>query len=160
MIVGVGGAGKSWLAKRLGDATGLPVTHLDREYWLPGWREIPKPEWLARMAELVAGERWILDGNYGGTMELRMARADTIVFLDVPRWRALAGVTLRRIRDNRTDIAPGCPEQLNLEFVRWIWNFYHRGRPQILERLERYRAGRAVHRLRSRDDVRRFLAGI
>jgi adenylate kinase family enzyme len=160
MIIGVGGAGKSWLAKRLGAATGLPVTHLDREFWKPGWVETPSPVWHAKMRELVAEDRWILDGNYGSTMELRMARADTIIFLDVPRWHALAGIFRRRLAGHRPDIAPGCPEQVNLEFVRWVWRFHHRNRPEILERLTRYRDGRTVHVLRSRAAVMQFLGTV
>jgi|GEM_PF-6982669 len=77
LIVGPSGAGKSWLAKRIAARTGLPVVHLDREFWQPGWVETAKPVWRARVKELAAGERWIMDGDYGGTLALRMERADT-----------------------------------------------------------------------------------
>jgi adenylate kinase family enzyme len=160
MIVGTGGAGKSWLARRLGEATGLPVIHLDREFWKPGWVQPATEEWEARIRELIAEERWIHDGNYSGTMDLRMQRADTIVFLDVPRWRSITGVVGRRLRSGRTEVAPGCPDQLPLEFLRWLWRFPVRTRPPILERLDRHRDGREIHVLRDRRAVRRFLGTI
>ena len=156
MIIGAGGAGKSWLARRLGDATGLPVIHLDREYWRPGWIATPGDAWRANVLELVARERWILDGNYGGTMELRMRRADTIVFLDVPRWRSVAGVLARRVRNDRIDVGPGCPERLSFEFLRWIWEYPAKRRPEILARIARHRDARAIV-LRDRAAMRRFL---
>jgi adenylate kinase family enzyme len=64
-VVGSGGSGKSTLADRLGELTGLPVTHLDRLYWQPGWVATDDDRWRQLQAGLVAGERWIVDGNYG-----------------------------------------------------------------------------------------------
>jgi adenylate kinase family enzyme len=74
-VIGSGGAGKSVLVLELGRRTGLPVIHLDREYWRTGWEPTPEPEWEARVAEIVKGERWIIDGSFGGTMHLRFAAA-------------------------------------------------------------------------------------
>ena len=85
VVVGPGGAGKSVLARKMGERLGLPVIHLDALYWRPGWVQTPKDEWKAKVRELLSGERWIIDGNYGGTAGLRMAAADTIVLLDFPR---------------------------------------------------------------------------
>lgn len=96
-IVGAGGAGKSTLARELGALLGLPVIHLDVEHWLPGWVEPPLEEWQARVRELAARDAWVIDGNYGGTMEARFAAADTIVFMDFPRllctWRVIRRAT-------------------------------------------------------------------
>src|SRR5690349_18913828 len=85
VVIGSGGSGKSTFSRELGRATGIPVIHLDREFWRPGWEETPKDEWNALVAELLAGESWIMDGNFGGTREMRMQAADTIIFLDLPR---------------------------------------------------------------------------
>jgi len=116
-IIGSGGAGKSTLARQVGDATGFPVIHLDREHWQPGWVAPGSEAWAARVAELVAGEAWIIDGNYGGTMEARFARADTIVLLDLPRtvclYRAVKRAVLFRNRgrpDMRGEVRPAVPE--------------------------------------------------
>ena len=84
-IIGSGGAGKSRLARQLGEATRLPVIHLDSLFWRPGWTETPKDVWRRTVEDLVKGDEWILDGNFGGTMEIRLAAADTIIFLDFPR---------------------------------------------------------------------------
>ena len=84
LIIGSGGAGKSTLARQMGEISGLPVIHLDAEHWRPGWIEPSKDEWAARVDELTRGESWIMDGNYGGTMSQRIAAADTILFLDLP----------------------------------------------------------------------------
>ena len=160
VIVGPGGAGKSWLAKRIAERTGLPLIHLDREYWRPGWVETPKPEWRARVAELVARDRWVIDGNYGGTLATRMDRADTIIFLDVSRWASLAGVLVRRLRTNqRDDISDGCPERLNLEFLRWLWRYHDHHRPNVLEQIGAHAHGRTVITLRDRAAISAFAAG-
>lgn len=157
VIVGPGGAGKSWLAKRIAERTHLPLIHLDREYWRPGWIETAKPEWNARVRALVAGDRWVIDGNYGGTLAVRMERADTIVFLDVSRWTSLAGVITRRIvAKQRDDIASGCPERLNLEFLRWLWRYHDHHRPGVLEQIGAHAYGRTVITLRDRRAINVF----
>ncbi|HVG44008.1 MAG TPA: hypothetical protein VM890_04735, partial [Longimicrobium sp.] len=111
-IVGPGGAGKSTLARRLGEHLGLPVIHLDAAYWRPGWVETPADEWERKVRALAAGERWIIDGNYGGTMKIRLAAADTIVFLDFPRriclWRVLRRQLQYRGR-SRPDMTEAAP---------------------------------------------------
>ena len=84
-IVGPGGAGKSTFARSLGELTGLPVLHLDRFFWKPGWVETPRDEWRQRQSELAAADRWIADGNYGGTFDERFARADTVIIVARPR---------------------------------------------------------------------------
>lgn len=158
LVVGCCGAGKSVLSRALAEATGLPLIHLDREHWLPGWRE-PEPEvWRARVDELVAGERWIIDGNYQGSLERRLARADAVVFLDLPRWRCVVGVLGRVLRGHgrsRADMAPGCPERFDLEFLRYVWRFRRDKRPKLIAALERYERAR-VFVLTSRRQVRRF----
>src|SRR5690242_8971677 len=84
-IIGSSGAGKSTLARRLGEITGIEVIHLDKIYWLPGWTEPSKEEWSQKVTEVIKGESWILDGNFGGTMETRLAACDTAILLDIPR---------------------------------------------------------------------------
>jgi adenylate kinase family enzyme len=86
LIIGSSGAGKSTLSQALGRATGIPVVHLDREFWQPGWRETPREIWSERVAQLLRSERWIMDGNYGGTMPARIQAADTVVLLNLSRW--------------------------------------------------------------------------
>ena len=161
LVIGSGGAGKSTLARRVGATLGLPVIHLDALYWQPGWVPTPENEWEQRVAALVAGARWVMDGNYGGTLDQRLAVCDTVVFLDLPRWLCLARVVWRRLRyagRTRPDVAPGCAEQVSWEFVSWIWKYPHRRRPGILRRLAVLPADRQVVVLRSRREVMRWLA--
>jgi adenylate kinase family enzyme len=151
-IIGAGGSGKSTLARELGRRLDLPVTHLDDLFWQPGWVEPNRDEWEALNRELVQAERWILDGNYGGTMEIRLEAADTIVFLDPSPLLCIWRVLRRRGRDE-----PASARRL-LAFVAYIWRYRRTRRPTVDERIARHGAGKHVHVLRSRRDVRGFLA--
>ncbi len=161
LIIGSGGAGKSTLARTMGEVTGLPVIHLDREHWGPGWSEPPRDEWATKVAALAGREQWVMDGNYGGTMQARIAAADTIVFLDLPRgvcvWRAFKRSTLLKGRP-REDMAEGCEERVDFTFLKWIWDYPKSRRPGILAMLRAARTdGKRVYRLRSQRAVDRFL---
>jgi adenylate kinase family enzyme len=163
IVIGSGGAGKSTLAARLGRATGLPVLHLDAHYWRPGWVATPDAEWDAKVAELAAARAWIMDGNYGRTMDQRLATCDTVVFLDLPRTLCLARVLRRWLRyrgRTRPDMNSGCPEQITWEFVRWVWRYPLDQRPGVLRRLAALGPGKRVVHLRSRREAERFLAGV
>jgi adenylate kinase family enzyme len=160
LVIGSGGAGKSTFAAQLAQRTGLPLVHLDQHYWRAGWVEPTKDEWLAKVDELVAGERWIMDGNFGGTMERRLAACDTVVFLDVSRWVCLWRVVARWVRhrgEARPDMAPGCHERLDAAFLWWIFNYPERSKPKVLRRLAALRAEQRVVVLRSRRDMEAFL---
>ena len=138
VVIGSPGAGKSTLALTIARATGLPLVHLDAEYWHAGWVETPAAEWLAKLQTIVARKHWLIDGNYGGSLALRLARADTVVWLDYPtriclarslqRWRRYRGRA-------RPDAAPGCPERLDLPFLFYIARFRLAKRPGIERRL-------------------------
>ena len=151
-IIGPGGSGKSRLARELGRRLDLPVIHLDDLFWKPGWVESDREEWEALNRQLVQGERWILDGNYGGTMEIRLASADTIVLLDPPPLLCIWRVLRRRRRDE-----PASARRL-LAFVTYIWRYRRTRRPAVEARIARHQAAKDVHVLRTRRDVRRFLA--
>ncbi len=161
MIIGSGGAGKSTLAGVLGARLRIPVVHLDAHFWQPGWVPTPREAWLELQRELMHAETWIMDGNYGGTMDARLALADTVIFLDLPRLTCISRALLRRVQyhgHSRPDMNPGCPEKIDLEFLRWIWDFPRTKRPGILKRLEaQSNKGTQVIHLRSVRDVNRFL---
>ena len=159
-IIGSSGAGKSHLARAIGEILNLEVIHLDKEFWQPGWNEMPKDEWGSRVEWLVARDAWIIDGNFGGTMEIRIAAADMIIFLDLPRslcvWRTLKRVATYR-QGTRPDMAEGCHEKLDLKFLKWIWDFPSQTRPRILERLNRAEKEKTIVRLRNQIEVSKFL---
>src|SRR6185503_1778037 len=97
-VIGSGGAGKSVFSRELAERSGLPVIHLDREFWRPNWEPTPENEWADRVRSLAEAERWVMDGNYSHTMEIRFARADTVVFLDLPRLLCIWSVVWRWAR--------------------------------------------------------------
>ena len=156
-IVGSGGAGKTTLARALAAATGLPAVHLDEHQWKPGWVSTPGDEWRELQERLFAGPRWIADGNYGGTLDLRLSRADTVIVLALPRWQCLAGALRRKARNwGRSVQAEGCPERIELGFLRWIWRYPTDGRLKVDAALARHPHLDVVE-LTSRRAVRRFL---
>jgi adenylate kinase family enzyme len=159
LVIGSGGAGKSTFARRLAQCTGLPLIHLDAIYWRPGWIETPKEEWVQTVKSFLAAEHWVMDGNYGGTLEQRLTVCDAVVFLDLPRSVCLWRATMRRIRSrgrSRPDMREGCPDRLTWDFIRWIWRYPVERRPQILERLSRLESSHRIFVLRSKAEVEEF----
>jgi adenylate kinase family enzyme len=126
LVIGPCGAGKSTAATELGELLGLPVHHLDRLHWREGWVEGSREELVAALAPILASERWLIDGNYGGTMAERLERADTVIYLDYPTrlclWRA-ARRAWRFYGKARPDMAPGCPERFDPAFFLYILTF-------------------------------------
>jgi adenylate kinase family enzyme len=160
LVIGSAGAGKSTFSRRLGARLGLEVIHLDVAHWRPGWTEPPKDEWRRKVEELCRGESWVIDGNYSGTLEPRLAACDTVIFLDLPRavcaWRVLKRVVMYR-DGTRPDMAEGCREKFDLKFLLWVWNYPARSRPKVLRLLEQYAEGREIVRLRSSAEAEGFL---
>lgn len=160
MIIGCGGAGKSTLARALGERTGLPVVHLDQLWWAPGnWQHMERAEFDERLKAELCKPRWILDGNFNRTMELRLAACDTVIYLDYPRLVCLKNWIGRVIKNwgrTRQDMGPGCQEWFDPEMAKWIWTFNKTNRARyhaLLEGLE----GKSVHIFRSRRQVTKFL---
>ncbi|MCA1591480.1 MAG: DNA topology modulation protein [Acidobacteria bacterium] len=163
LVVGSGGAGKSTLARKLGERLDIEVLHLDSFYWHPGWVEPPKNEWTKTVEQLLERESWVMDGNYSSTLDLRLKACDTVIFLDLPRlvclWRVLKRAALYLNR-SRPDMASGCRETFNLGFMLWVWNYPVRSRPKVLEMLREHAAPKTFVRLRSQADVERFLNNV
>jgi adenylate kinase family enzyme len=161
LVVGSGGAGKSTFSRRLGQILEIEVVHLDALYWNPGWIETPKPEWRKRVEELLKRDSWIIDGNYSGTLDIRIEACDAVIFLDVARtvclWRMLKRMMMYR-GGGRPDMAEGCHEKFSLQFIRWIWEYPKRTRPKILELLKENSSGKYMFRLRTRAEIESFLA--
>ncbi len=163
LIIGSGGAGKSTFARQLGARLGIEVTHLDAHYWKPGWRPISAEVWEERIQSLVARESWIMDGNYNGTMNLRLAAADTIIFVDLPRWLCLWRVIKRRVMFHgrgRPDTSEGCTARLTWGFLRWIWTYPRLQRPKILQMLEEQSANKRVIHLKRKREIELFLFAV
>ena len=151
-IIGSCGAGKSTLALSLGNKLKLPVVHLDAHYWQPGWQEPVSNLWQEIQQELVKSDRWIIDGNYSNTLDIRLAAADTIIWLDFNRYICLWRIFKRSFQylgRVRPDMAAGCPERFNWEFIQYVWNFSKLHRTKILNKLEKYRDSKQVVILRN-----------
>lgn len=163
LIIGSGGAGKSTLAERLAKRTGLPLIHLDSLFWHAGWIPTPDAEWDAVVDELITRDAWIMDGNYGRTLHTRLAAADTVIFLDMPRLTCLWRIIKRRWVEagrNRPSLPEGCPETIGFEFIWWVLTYPNRRRPGILAQLEGLKGRARVIILRTNAAVETFLAGL
>jgi adenylate kinase family enzyme len=161
LVIGPPGAGKSTLATEIASRTGLPLIHLDRHHWRPGWVEADEAEWQIEVAALIAREQWVMDGNYGGTLPARLTRADTVIWLDLPVWLCLARIFHRALKyrgQTRPDMAEGCPEQLNWAFLVYAARFPWVGRKRILAKLPAF-TGRLI-RVRRPRDAERFLRSL
>ena len=159
IIIGCGGAGKSTLARKLGEKTGLPVVHLDALFWEPGWVESSRDVFDAKLMAELKKPAWIIDGNYARTLPLRLERCDAVIYLDFPRWLCIFGV-LKRVLTTygkvRPDMPEGCPERFDWEFLKWVWNFNRNNREKMFAQLQTLPPERLVL-LRNRGEVRKFL---
>ena len=140
MVIGCGGAGKSTFSRQLHKVTGIEVIHLDQYFWLPNWVELDKSEWHKKVSTLCRKERWIMDGNYGGTMDVRMNKADMVIFLDRSRWLCLFRVIKRIVTHygkTRIDMGKGCKEKFSWEFIMYIYHYNRIRKPKILKKLSK-----------------------
>lgn len=160
MIIGCGGAGKSTLARQLGKKLNLPVIHLDQIWWSPGdWQHLDREEFDERLLEETEKPEWILDGNFNRTIEMRLKKCDTVIYLDFSRVACLLS-WMKRVITNwghaRIDMAPGCKEWFDPDMAKWIWNFNKKNR-QNYYRLLNEAEGVETIVLKNRRMVKRFL---
>jgi adenylate kinase family enzyme len=135
---------------------------LDAHYWQPGWETLPREVWHWEHDRLLKPERWVIDGNYVSTLDNRLARADTVIFLDFPRWRCLLGIAKRTSLwwgRTRPEMAPGCPERIDIHFLRYVWNFRNNHYRQIVDLLEHHPNLR-VQTVRNRRERTALLAAL
>ena len=161
IIIGCGGAGKSTLARQLGEKTGLPVVHLDQLFWHPGWVESAKDEIDEKIMAAMVKPQWIIDGNYNRTLSKRLDYCDTVIYLDFSRFTCLTGV-LKRVMSSygtvRPDMPEGCPERFDWEFLQWVWKFNGKHRKRYYELLQQ--TDKQVYILKNRRQIKRFLEQI
>jgi adenylate kinase family enzyme len=126
LIIGPCGSGKSTLARELAPRMGLPLIHMDQLGWQAGWVETGKAELSASLAEVVAKDAWLIEGNYGSVLAPRLARADAVIYLDFPirlcLWRLLKRIATHRGRA-RPDMPEGCPERFDPAFFWYVMNW-------------------------------------
>ena len=147
----------------MGQRTGLPVVHIDQLHWKPGWVARDRDEKIAMALAEQAKPEWIFEGGLSATFDHRFARADTVIFLDIPlplRFRRVVWRTLRHYGRVRPDMQDGCPERFNWEFYKWIWDTRHTGRLKPLRMIAEAGPDKTAHHLTSLAQVRQYLATV
>lgn len=160
LILGNCGAGKTTLAYQIKERTGLELIHLDQEYWQAGWVETHRFDWRYKVEQLAAKKAWIMDGNYRGTIDIRLPAADTIIFLDRSRWLCLFRAIKRILRyygKTRPDMAANCPERLDWEFLKYIYQFPEKPLPKIWKHLEMIHPDQQFFHLKNQKEIAAFL---
>ena len=159
LIIGCSGSGKSTLARALKEKLGLPLVHLDQLWHRPGWSHITREEFDAQLEMALAMEQWIIDGNFSRTIQQRLEKCDTVIYLDFGRWECLLGMCQRVLGSYgkvRPDMAEGCPERFDWDFMKFIWNFNKNNRVRNYTYLAQAKHARHIV-LKNRKEVKAFL---
>lgn len=162
IIIGSPGAGKSTLARSMGEKLSLPVVHLDKLFWKPGWVQISKEEFDTLLEQELHKERWIMDGNFSRTLPQRLSACDTVIYLDFSTAVCVLGVLKRVITTygtTRPDMGDDCPERFDWDFLKFVFHFRRKNRHKIYQALEENQDKEIVI-LRNRKQVREFLRGL
>ena len=163
LVIGCCGAGKSTFSKKLQSIINLEIIHLDQYYHKPIWEETEQDEWKKIVNSLVQKPSWIMDGNYGGTFDVRFKEADTIIYLDYPILKCFWRVIIRIFKYHgvvRSDMANGCKEQFDLEFLHFVLTFNSKFRKGIIQKLNLVKDEKKVRVFKTDKQADKFLAQI
>ena len=157
-IVGCGGSGKSYVARELGRLLDLPVIHMDAVYFDDQWNPLPIERFEAVQRELIAAPRWVIDGNYNSTVQVRLEAADSVVFMDLPTRVCLWGILSRQLRHGRgQNDQNGVYNRITGDVLRYVLGYRRKMRPKVLAKIDRHASGARLIMLTSRRQTRRFL---
>ena len=162
LIIGCGGAGKSTLARALGEKLDIPVVHLDQIWWRPNWVHISREEFDSAIRAEMRKDRWIMDGNFNRTIPERLEYCDTVIYLDFNRMTCLLswiGRVLSNWGKAWQDMSPGCAEWFDPEMAKWIWNFNKTNREHYYKILNEAEGVQTIV-LKNRRAVKKFLTQI
>ncbi|MGZ9720833.1 AAA family ATPase [Rhizobium miluonense] len=161
LVMGCSGGGKSTLSQKIAARFGLAYVSIDRDIlWLPGWVQRDRDEQRAIIVAKVQGERWIMDGTNPSTFDVRLPRTDFVIWVRMPRLLCIWGVVSRWIKwmgRTRPEMAPGCIEKVDWEFLRFIWTFEEKFTPRVLGGLAQHGPDVPVLQLKSRGEMRQLL---
>ncbi len=154
VVIGSGGAGKSTFSTLLGKELSLPVHHLDQLYWKTNWVKTPQDDWLNIQRSLCESEHWIIDGNYQSTLDIRFEACDTVIFLDVNRYTCIYRALKRTfLSSERLDLAEGCNERFDIEFIKFLWEYPKNSKPVIMDKLNTLTSKKRVIIAKSGDEA-------
>lgn len=156
MVIGCPGSGKSTFSRALYQKTGIPLFHLDMMYWNPDRTTVEKAVFRERLADVIQKDEWIIDGNYGSTIELRLQDCDTVIFLDYSPDVCLDGIMKRRGKVRSDMPWTEKEDEEDEQFIEFVKSFASQSRPMIVELLDRY-PQKEVFVFKDRDEADRFL---
>ena len=156
MVIGGPGSGKSTFSKALHEITDIPLYHLDMMYWNADRTTVDKAVFIEKLSSTIQKSQWIIDGNYGSTIELRLQACDTVIFLDYP-----VDVCLNGIRERRGKARTDMPwieksDEEDAEFIEFIKNYNSQNRPEVMALLDKY-SDREIYIFKSRNEADEFL---
>lgn len=154
IVIGCPGSGKSTFSRVLHELTGLPLYHLDLLNWNSDKTTVDKKVFIEKLKNVIAQDSWIIDGNYGSTIELRLKECDTVFFLDYPVDVCIDGVKSRQGK-TRSDM-PWTETEDDEEFLEFIKNYNSQSRPNVLNLLEQY-SKKEIVVFESREEADKYL---
>lgn len=161
LVMGCSGGGKSRLSQKFAARFGHAYVSIDRDVlWLPGWKERDKAEQRAIIKSMIEGDRWIMDGTNPSTFDVRLPRTDFVIWVRMPRLLCIWGAISRWVKwvgRTRPEMAPGCREKIDWQFLRFIWTFEEKFAPRIVKGLVEHGANVPVFQLTSRRQMRELL---
>ena len=162
MIIGSPGAGKTTLALRLSEKLGLPLVHLDALYWRDNWQSISNEEFDRLLMVELCKQKWIMDGNFGRTIPLRLAYCDTVIYLDYSKFTCVFGI-MKRVAEwhgkTRPDMGKNCPEHVDLDFLKFAWTFHKKHNERYMKILKEA-DNKKVIILKNRKQAEKFIQSI
>lgn len=162
LVMGCSGGGKSTLSQKIAGLFGLAYISIDRDVlWLPGWAERDKVAQRAIITDKVGADRWVMDGTNPSSFDIRLPRTDMVIWVRMSRWLCIWGVVTRWMKwvgRTRPEMAPGCPEKVDWQFLKFIWTFEEKFTPRIIRGLAEHGPAVPILQLSSRQQMNALLA--